>query len=98
MEKGHPDVTTTITNYDGGISTTPEQVPTPESVQVLQAVLRDQDRYPSPLRAMGSFHSLTPCPASTGTVVRMDRLNRVLDIDTEAMTVTAEAGLQIGQL
>jgi FAD/FMN-containing dehydrogenase len=64
----------------------------------LQAVLRDPDRYPSPVRPMGSFHSLTPCPASTGTVIRMEGMRRVLDIDTEAMTVTAEAGLQMGQL
>jgi FAD/FMN-containing dehydrogenase len=91
-------VTTTITNYDGGIVTAPAQVLVPGNVQELQAILRDTDRYPSPLRAMGSFHSLTPCPASTGTVVRMERINRVVAIDRQAMTVTAEAGLQIGRL
>ncbi len=91
-------MTTSITNYDGGVVTTPQQIVRPNSVPGLQSVMRDADRYPTPLRAMGSFHSLTPCPASTGTVVRMERINRVLDIDAEAMTVTAEAGLQIGQL
>ena len=92
------NVTVTITNYDGGIATTPQRVVTPSNVEDLQAAMRDTTRYPSPLRPMGSFHSLTPCPASTGTVVRMERMNRVLRIDAESMTVTAEAGLQIGQL
>ncbi len=91
-------MTTTITNYDGGIATTPQHVVTPKNVEELRCVLRDVDRYPGPVRPMGSFHSLTPCPASTGTVVRMERLNQVLQIDTDAMTVTAEAGLQMGQL
>ena len=91
-------MTTAITNYDGGLVTTPQQVVTPESVPELQAIVRDSVAYPSPLRAMGSFHSLTPCPASTGTVVRMEGISRVLRIDRDAMTVTAEAGLQIGQL
>jgi FAD/FMN-containing dehydrogenase len=91
-------MTTTITNYDGSIATTPQRVVIPETVEQLQDIVRNKDRYPSPLRAMGSFHSLTPCAASTGSVIRMERLNRVLRVDTDAMTVTAEAGLQIGQL
>jgi FAD/FMN-containing dehydrogenase len=91
-------VTTTITNYDGGVVTNPQQVATPGSVEELQAILRDTERYPSPVRAMGSFHSLTPCPSSTGTVIRMERMNRVLDVDTEGMAVTVQGGLQMGQL
>ena len=86
----------TITNYDGGVATSPRVVAVPENVQQLQSILRDPDRFPSPVRAMGTFHSLTPCPASTGTVVRMNRMTRILDIDTNDMTMTAEAGLQLG--
>src|SRR5437588_12980354 len=84
-----------ITNYDGGVTTDPEIVAVPENVLQLQAVLRDTERFPSPVRAMGSFHSLTPCPASTGTVIRMNGMRRILEIDTNAMTMTAEAGLQL---
>src|SRR5436190_11312022 len=87
-----------ITNYDGGITTTPRTVVRPSTVQELQELLRDTDRYPSPVRAMGSFHSLTPCPTSTGTVVRMDRMRRVIHIDTDEMTVTAEAGIQLREV
>jgi hypothetical protein len=91
-------MTTTITNYDGGIVTNPKQVVTPANLAELQSILKDAARYPSPVRAMGSFHSLTPCAASDGTVVRMDHFRRVLRIDAQAMTVTAEAGVQVRDL
>ena len=84
-----------IVNYDGGITTSPQQLFYPESVEQIQAVLRDSARYPSPVRAMGSFHSLTPCPSSDGTVVRMSKMDKVLSIDAKNQTFTAQAGLQM---
>jgi FAD/FMN-containing dehydrogenase len=88
-------VSTTITNYDGGIITTPQQHVHPKSVQELQEILRDRTKYPSPVRAMGSNHSLTPCAASTGTVVSMDGFTKIVKIDTVKKTLTAQAGLQL---
>lgn len=85
---------TSLTNYDGSITTTPQQLAYPETVGEIQAILKDKARYPSPVRAMGSHHSLTPCAASDGTVVNMARMTRVLGIDERAGTITAEAGLQ----
>lgn len=85
---------TTLVNYDGSIATTPRQLVFPETVGEIQAVLRDSTRYPSPVRAMGSHHSLTPCAVSDGTVVNMSRMTRVVKIDKSAQTITAEAGLQ----
>src|SRR5262245_3531765 len=83
-----------LTNYDGSITTTPQELVYPETVAEIQAVLRDRTRYPSPVRAMGSHHSLTPCAASEGTVVNMSRMTRVIKIDRDRKTITAEAGLQ----
>jgi FAD/FMN-containing dehydrogenase len=88
-------VSTSITNYDGGITTTPQQHVHPKTVQELQEILRDTQKYPSPVRAMGSNHSLTPCAASTGTIVSMDGFTRIVKIDTEKKTLTAQAGLQL---
>ena len=84
----------TISNYDGGIVTTPQQLVYAESVEQIQAVLKDRAKYPSPVRPMGSYHSLTPCESSEGTIVNMSRLNRVVNIDPVNMTFTAQAGLQ----
>ena len=66
----------TVSNYDGSIVSTPQQLVRPESVAELQAILQATGRYPGPVRAMGSFHSLTPCAASPGTIVDMSALAR----------------------
>ena len=44
---------------------------------------------------MGSYHSLTPCVSSPGTIVDMKALNRVVTIDAQKMTFTAQAGLEM---
>ena len=85
----------TITNYDGGIVTTPQQHVHPKTVDELQAILRDPRTYPGPVRAMGSNHSLTPCASSTGTIVGMRGFDRILKIDTAKNTLTAQAGVQL---
>ena len=87
-------MSTTIANYDGSVVTSPQKVVRPESVEELQAILQDTERSPSPVRAMGSFHSLTPCASSSGTVVSMSGLNKVVHLDTQNMRLTAQAGLQ----
>ena len=87
----------TITNYDGSISVSPQQLVYPQTVEEIQKVLRDPKRYPSPVRGMGSYHSLTPCASSDGTVINMSRMNRVIDIDKANNSFTAQAGLQFHQ-
>lgn len=84
-----------VVNYDGSITTTPQQLVYPETVADIQAVLRDPARYPSPVRAMGSYHSLTPCASSDGTVLKMSKMNQIIEIDKSSMTFTAQAGVQI---
>src|SRR6185503_9283588 len=85
----------TVTNYDGSITATPQVVVKPKTIGELQDILKNTAKYPGPVRAMGNFHSLTPCAASGGTIVEMRGLNKVLKIDRQAMTFTAEAGLQM---
>ncbi len=85
-----------ITNYDGSITTTPQQLVYAETVQDIQNVLRDPAHYPSPVRAMGNYHSLTPCASSDGgTVINMTRMNQVITIDSTNMAFTAQGGMQI---
>jgi FAD/FMN-containing dehydrogenase len=84
-----------IANYDGGITTSPRQLVYPQTVQEIQDILRDAGRFPGPVRAMGSHHSLTPCAcADDGTIINMSRMNRVVAIDPAKMVFTAQAGLQ----
>jgi hypothetical protein len=88
-------MSTTVTNYDGSIVSSPQQLVHPRSVEELQDILKRRDQYPSPVRAMGSYHSLTPCVSSPGTIVDMKALNKVVTIDAQKMTFTAQAGLEM---
>lgn len=84
-----------VSNYDGSISASPQQLVSPTSVADIQAVLRNPQQYPGPVRAMGSYHSLTPCASSEGTMVDMSCMTQVISVDTEGLRFTAQAGLQI---
>ena len=86
---------TTIVNYDGSITMTPHRVVRPVSVAEIQHALRDADGFPAPVRAMGSCHSLTPCFATSGTLIDMRGMDRVVEMDEANNTFTAQAGLPI---
>jgi FAD binding domain/D-arabinono-1,4-lactone oxidase len=80
-----------ISNWFGDIVSSPAVVVDAHGVDGLRAVLADPVKYPSPVRAVGSNHSTTPCGvAQGGTVVRMRGMDRVLRVGDG--TVTAEAG------
>jgi hypothetical protein len=82
-------------NYDGSISCSPQQLVVPTTVEEIQAVLRDAVKYPSPVRAKGTYHSLTPCASTDGTIVDMTQMAQVISIDAEKLTMTAQAGMQV---
>jgi len=84
-----------IVNYDGSITASPKQLVYPQTVEEIQAILGDPVTYPSPVRAMGNYHSLTPCASSDGTIVNLSRMSQVVAIDETSLTLTAQAGMQI---
>ncbi len=84
-----------ISNYDGSITTNPQIVIYPQNVDEIQAVLRDSSIYPGPVRAKGSYHSLTPCASTDGTMLDMSQMTAVISVDTTNNIFTAQAGLQI---
>lgn len=84
----------TVVNYDGGITASPRQLIYPETVEQIQAVLRDQNQYPSPVRAVGSYHSLTPCASSDGTTPQHVEDEPDRETHTAKGVFMAQAGLQ----
>jgi FAD/FMN-containing dehydrogenase len=84
------------------------RIETPENEADVIRILRDPARYPSPVRPVGSRHSMTPCmsamapdgtPAHWGTLVDMTGLTRFSDgsslrIETRGgeTTITVPAG------
>jgi FAD/FMN-containing dehydrogenase len=63
----------------------------------IQHVLMDQRRYPSPVRPVGSASSMTRCiTASGGTQLDLSKMNRVLKIEGD--TVTVQPGIALTEL
>jgi FAD/FMN-containing dehydrogenase len=80
-----------ITNWFGDVVSHPQVIVEANSVEDIVTVLKNPDRYPSPVRAVGSNHSTARCGvADGGTVIKMSKMNRILEITAD--TVRAEAG------
>jgi FAD/FMN-containing dehydrogenase len=79
-----------VSNWFGDLISHPAVIVDVASVDDIVAVMKDPRRYPSPVRAVGSNHSTTPCGvAEGGTLLRM-KMNRILAIGAD--TITVEAG------
>lgn len=84
------DPETQVSNWFGDVSWTPARQVTPATIDEVVAVVRDK-QYPSPIRAVGSNHSTTPCAAAEGgTTMFMSGMTAIVSIDGD--TVTAQAG------
>src|SRR6187431_951126 len=80
----------TVTNWFGDLVSHPAVIVDAHTVDEIVAVLTNPGKYPSPVRAVGSNHSTAPCGvADSGTLIRM-KMNRILNVGTD--TVTVEAG------
>ncbi len=81
-----------VKNWFGDIKWHPVHERTPTTVDEIVKIVSDANRYPSPVRAVGSNHSTTPCAAAEGgTTVFMSAMTGI-SIDVEARTVTAGPG------
>jgi FAD binding domain len=81
----------TVTNWFGDLVSHPKVVVEARTAQDIINVLKNPDQYPSPVRAVGSNHSTAPCGvAEGGTLIKM-KLNRILSMGTDSVTVEAGA-------
>lgn len=81
----------TVRNWFGDLVSHPLVIVDAHSVADIQAVLMDPSKYPAPVRAAGSNHSTTPCAAAEGgTLIRM-KMNRILNVGPDSLTVEAGA-------
>jgi len=84
-----PDVS--VTNWFGDLVSHPQVIVQANTVDDIVAVLKNPAKYPSPVRAVGSNHSTAPCGvAEGGTLIQM-KMNRILNIGADTLTVEAGA-------
>jgi hypothetical protein len=78
-------------------STQPAETLQPTSPSEIAAILRNARRYPTPIRPIGFGSSTTRClSAPGGTIVDLSKMNRVLRLDRESVTV--QPGIAIREL
>lgn len=81
-----------VTNWFGNIDLEAGVVVEATSPEQIADIVRDPERYPAPVRAGGSHHSTTRCGVvDGGTLVLMRRMDRIVDICEETVTVQAGA-------
>lgn len=83
-----------IENYGQTWSFTPKRIAAPTSVEELSPIVREART----VRVMGACHSWSRGIVTEGTLVSLDAMNRVLDVDRDGLRVTVQAGIRLTDL
>ncbi len=82
------------TNWAGNLTYSAATIHTPQTLDELQTIVRENER----VRALGSRHSFNTIADTDAALVSMQALNRIVEIDADANTVTVEGGITYGDL
>ena len=85
-------------NWAGDQQCVPAAIERPGSVEELQSVVRRAAGSGQTVRAAASGHSFTDIACTDGLMLRLDRMNRVLDVDRAAGLAKVEGGIVIREL
>jgi L-gulono-1,4-lactone dehydrogenase len=85
-------------NWAGDQQCVPAATEQPSTVAELQAIVSRAAERGGTVRAAASGHSFTDIACTDGAMVRLDRLNRVLDLDPGTRLVKVEGGIVIRDL
>jgi L-gulonolactone oxidase len=85
-------------NWAGDQQCVPMAIERPGSVAELEEVVRRAADRGQKVRAAASGHSFTDAACTDGVMVRLDRMNRVLEVDREAGRARVEGGIVIRDL
>ena len=85
-------------NWSGTVRATPERVVKPASIDALIAAVRDTAARGAKLRVAGSGHSFSPVVPTDQTMLSLERLRGLAEVDREGRCATALAGTPINAL
>jgi L-gulono-1,4-lactone dehydrogenase len=85
-------------NWAGDEVCRPATIEQPGSVEELSAAVARAADSGLRVRAVGAGHSFSDVACSDASLLRLDRLASVLDVDTSSGLVRAQAGITIGEL
>ena len=85
-------------NWAGTHSCVPVAIEHPKSAREVAGAVRRAAEADRTVRAAGAGHSFSPCVPTDGTLVKLDRLDRILDADPATGLVKVEAGITLAAL
>src|SRR5436309_13662315 len=85
-------------NWAGDQQCVPARVERPGSVEELRTAVERAAAGGLSVRAAASGHSFTDIACTDGVMVRLERMNRVLDVDPGTGLVKAQAGIVLHDL
>jgi xylitol oxidase len=83
-----------LTNWAGNYTYSTDNLHRLESIEQVRTFVKGQDS----LRVLGTRHCFNGIADSTRSLISLEPMNRMVALDTEAHTVTVEAGMRYGQL
>ena len=85
-------------NWAGTHECVPVAIEHPKSAREVAGAVRRAAGAGRTVRVVGSGHSFSACVPTDGTLVRLDRLDRILDADPATGLVKVEAGITLAAL
>ena len=85
-------------NWAGTHACVPVAIEHPKSAREVAGAVRRAAEAGRTVRAAGAGHSFSACVPTDGTLVRLDRLDRIVDADPASGLVKAEAGITLAAL
>jgi FAD-linked oxidoreductase len=86
------------TNWGGTYSCSPARVESPNSEDEIATIVRAAAARGERVKVVGSGHSFTDIGCTDGCLIKLDGYDKVLELDRDAATITAQAGITILQL
>lgn len=85
-------------NWAGTVVTRPRRYIQPRTEAEVQDIVRATRRRGGRVRVVGAGHSWTDAAACDDTMLNLDHLNQVVDVDFENWRITVQAGIRIYDL
>ncbi len=85
-------------NWSGSVRCSPRRVLHPADEQAVASALAEARGDQLPIRLVGAGHSYSPLVATTGTLLSLDRLAGILDLDPAAKRARIAAGTRLHAL
>lgn len=82
-------------NWSGVHAATPRSIVFPSSEQEVASIVATARDAGQLVRVVGAGHSWSPLVLTDDVLISLDRMDRVLSVDTTALTVTVEAGIRL---